>query len=81
MPSGGGGGLQGAQWGWGGLLGAQWGRGGPLGGKGEGRAPWAAGGGGVAHRTLRFSSCVPTVPRRCFHFQKEWGTWGVDTSR
>lgn len=33
VPSGGWGGLQGAQWGRGGLLGAQWGRGGPLGGK------------------------------------------------
>ena len=31
---------------------------------------------GVPHRTLKFTSCVPTVLRRCFHFQKEWGMWG-----
>lgn len=72
VPSGGGGGL----------LGAQWGREGPLGGKGWGGLHGhLVGVVGVAHRTLKFTSCVPTVPRRCFHFQKEWGMWGVGTSR
>ena len=72
VPSGGGGGL----------LGAQWGREGPLGGKGWGGLHrHLVGVVGVAHRTRKFTSCVPTVPRRCIHFQKEWGMWGVGTSR
>ena len=82
VPSGGGGGPVGAKWGREGPLDAQWGREGPLGGKGWGGLHGhLVGVVGVAHRTLKFTSCVPTVPRRCFHFQKEWGMWGVGTSR
>lgn len=67
----------GAKWGREGPLDAQWGREGPLGGKGWGGLHGhLVGVVGVAHRTLKFTSCVPTVPRRCFHFQKEWGMWG-----
>lgn len=74
VPSGGREELLGAQWGWGGPLGAQWGQGRAPGcpvGAGEG--PWVGRGRGGLHgqlvggcwlsETLRFSSCVPTVPR------------------